>query len=149
MPLSKCILPADMSSSSEYNTLIELTGDLRVAVRSHLTYLSGVLLAKHLISPDDDHYLRNQLHSEADRAAKLIELIQNRVQQNPKHYNKFICVLQDGACQVYADILHKLDQVLQRHQCNGNSMWGVGLLPSIILLRMVLRSAMVYKLHVP
>ena len=114
-----------MSSGSEYNTLIELTGDLRVAVQSDLTHLSGVLLAKYLISPDDDRYLRNQLHSEADRAAKLIELIQSRVHQNPQHYHTFIRVLQDGGCQAYADILHKLHQVLQRHQRNGKGVWGL------------------------
>ena len=113
-----------MSSSSEYNTLIELTGDLRVAVQSDLTHLSGVLLAKYLISPDDDRYLRNQLHSEADRTAKLIELIQNSVHQNPQHYHTFNRVLQDGACQVYADILRKLHQVLQRHQSNGKGVYS-------------------------
>ena len=78
----------------EYNTLIKLTSELRLAVRSELISLTGALLASRLISLDNDIELRNTAHSEVERSARLVELVQNKVRQNPHHYHSFVGILQ-------------------------------------------------------
>ena len=99
-----------MSMASEYRTVISHTTDLRLAVRFDLIALSGELLAVGLISPDNDSELRNTRQSEAERAAKLVEIIQTKIKLNCKHYYTFLNVLRTRHQQQYSDILHKLDK---------------------------------------
>ena len=107
-------------NSSEYSTLIDLTVDLRLAVRPHLVALSGDLLASRLISPDGEADLRNTVLSETERSAKLIELVQNKVKQNSKHYHTFTGILKGTANHfVYDDILQKLEMAYRSYQQNG------------------------------
>ena len=54
----------------EYNTLIKLTSELRLAARSELISLTGAR-----ISLDNDIELRNTAHSEVERSARLVELV--------------------------------------------------------------------------
>ena len=103
--------------SAEYDTLIEITVDLRLAVRPHLLSLSGGLLASRLISPDNEAELRNTVVSEAERAAKLVELVQSKVRQNSRHYHSFIGILEgDNDSYVYSDILQKLERTYRSHR---------------------------------
>ena len=101
--------------SEEYRTMIDLTSELRLAVRSQLISLSGSLLASSLISPESDVELRNMAHSEIERSARLVELVQNKVRQNPHHYHSFIGILQGNQDQ-YRDILQQLEHTYQEHQ---------------------------------
>ena len=104
-------------SSVEYSTLIAITVDLRLAIRPHLVSLSGALLASRLISPDSEAELRDTVHSEAERAAKLVGLVQNKVRQNSRHYHTFIGILEgDNDSYVYSDILQKLEQTYHSHR---------------------------------
>ena len=102
-------------NSAEYSTLIDLTSELRLAVRSELISLTGSLLAARLISLDNDIELRNTTHSKAERSARLVELVQNKVRQNPRHYHSFIGILQGNQDQ-YRDILQRLEHTHQAHQ---------------------------------
>ena len=102
-------------NSAEYKTMIDLTSELRVAVRPELVSLTGSLLASRLISPHNDIELRNIVHSEVERSAKLVELVQNKVRQNPRHYHSFIGILQGNQDQ-YGDILRKLENTCQKQQ---------------------------------
>ena len=102
-------------NSAEYSTLIDLTSELRLAIRSELISLAGSLLATRLISPEGDAELRNTTHSEVERSARLVELIQNKVRQNPHHYHSFIGILQGNQDQ-YRDILQQLEHTFQEHQ---------------------------------
>ena len=102
-------------NSAEYSTLIDLTSELRLAVRSELISVTGSLLASRLISLDNDIELRNTGHSEVERSARLVELVQNKVRQNPRHYHSFIGILQGNRDQ-YRDILQQLEQTYQAHQ---------------------------------
>ena len=102
-------------NSPEYRTLIDLTSELGLAVRSNLISLSGALLSARLISPDNDTELRNKFHIEADRAARLVELVQNKVRQNFRHYYTFVGILR-GTPGQYSDILQKLDRACAPHQ---------------------------------
>ena len=102
-------------NSAEYKTMIDLTDELRLAVKYELISLSGSLLSVRLISHDSEADLRNTAHSEADRSARLVELIQNKVLQNPRHYCSFIGILQRSQ-ERYRDILEQLKHTYRKHQ---------------------------------
>ena len=106
-------------STPEYLTLIFLTGELRGAVQNDLVPMCDNLVAKYLISPDIASQLRSPMHPKADRAANLIEIIQNKVQQNPQHYHTFIQVLENQGREYYHDILNRLREVYRQN--GGNS----------------------------
>jgi hypothetical protein len=108
-------------NSAEYRTMIDLTSELRLAVRPELISLTGSLLASRLISPDNDIELRDTAHSgEVERSARLVELVQNKVRQNPHHYHSFTGILQGNQDQ-YRDILQRLEQTYQeRRRRDGN-----------------------------
>jgi hypothetical protein len=99
-------------NSAEYDTMINLTPDLRLAVKSNLTPLSGDLFAENLISSSSEEEMRNDVHSKEHRAAEVVKLVQDKVKQNPQHYDTFIRVLwRDHDC--YSDILQKLHEEFQ------------------------------------
>ena len=102
-------------NSAEYRTLIDCTSELRVAVRSTLVSLSGSLLANRLISFDNDIKLRDPVKSELERSARLIELVQDKVRLNTRHYHSFIGILRENQDQ-YSDILQLLEQTYCSHQ---------------------------------
>ena len=117
-----------MANSSEYRTIILYTGDLRRAVQSNLISLSGVLLAAGLISADNESELRHLQHTEVDRAARLVELVRNKVHQDSRHFNTFLGVLCSDNSQ-YADILHKLNETrrsLSRTEPGGQTAASAG-----------------------
>ena len=103
------------NTTTEYSTLIDLTSELRLAVGPEIISLTGHLLASRLISWDNDIELRNTAQSVVERSAKLVELVQNKVQQNPRHYYCFIGILQENQDQ-YRDILQRLEHTYQIHQ---------------------------------
>ena len=53
--------------------------------------------------------MRNGMHPEATRAAKLVELIRDKVEQNPKCYHTFIEVLEQDQM-TNQDILEQLKE---------------------------------------
>ena len=120
-------------TTAEYSTLIDLTSELRLAVRSELISLTGSLLASRLISPECEAELRNTFHSEVERSARLVELIQSKVQQNPRHYHSFIGILQGNQDQ-YGDVLQRLEQAYQEH-CGEQHNDGKHLHVAMVTLR--------------
>ena len=57
------------------------------------------------------------MQSEADRAARLVELVQNKVLLDSKHYHTFIGILQSNWGKLYySDILQKMDETYSSHQ---------------------------------
>ena len=95
-----------MAGSSEYRTLLRLTGDVQLAVKSQLVSLGGALVANELIDPGQYAGLRNANIADSTRAADLVGYIQEKVLQNAQHYHTFIDVLESQA--QYGDILKKL-----------------------------------------
>lgn len=100
-----------MASNPEYLRIVALTKDLQLSVRDQLTSLSLALVSKLLISPDAGSDLRNPMHSGADRAAKLVELLQRKVLEDAKHYHTFIRVLEEDGSEYHRVILGKLRQL--------------------------------------
>ena len=98
-----------MADVPEYKTLIQCTPKLRLAVRGDLINLSGQLLAAGLISPDAFSELRNPMILQNERAAKLVQLITEKVQHNQSNYHTFIDTLSRGS-QIYSDVLRILNE---------------------------------------
>ena len=103
------------TNSVEYKTLVHLTSALQLAVKTQLTPLGGELVSSRLITPGRYHVLRNSMHPEEDRAADLVQLIQDKVQQNPQWYQVFVSVLEKDWSQ-YGDILQTLHQTMESFQ---------------------------------
>ena len=94
----------------EYQTLISCTTKLRAAVCADLVCLSGCLLERGLILPGNASELTNRNVEEADRAARLVELIQHKVNLDSQNYVKFIDILEENRHH-YSDILDILKKV--------------------------------------
>ena len=90
--------------------------ELRTAVKGDLTGLSGHLFAEGLISDDNCSELRNRNVEEADRAARLVELVQRRIKLDPQNYFKFIDVLVERDSQYYSSILRTLKMISIIHK---------------------------------
>ena len=99
------------SNTFEYQTIISCTTKLRDAVCNNLVRLSGCLLEKGLISQHNDSELRNRYVEEADRAARLVEMIQHKVKLDRCNYVKFTSILEEDSHH-YSDILRILKEAL-------------------------------------
>ena len=78
----------------EYQTIISCTSELITTVSGDLIRLIGYLLAGRLISDNNFSELGNRDIKEADRAARLVELVQDKVMLDPENYLKFIHILE-------------------------------------------------------
>lgn len=100
---------ASGSNTPEYRTLVAKTEDLSLALRSNLISIGGALFSRELISHDDYSSVRNPMHSESQRAANLVSLIQEKVLQSAQNYHVFIEVLEEDLTQ-YSTILSRLKE---------------------------------------
>jgi hypothetical protein len=109
----------DSANTVEYRTMIKCTVKLRNAVSDNLVPLSGCLLSKGLITVDNERELRYIHTLEADRAAKLVQMIQGKVQLDHQNYHKFVDILKEEDSRYYSDILTTLTKTLRE----GNYAW--------------------------
>ena len=101
-----------LSETPEYRTMVKCTHVLRTAVQTHLFSLGASLLSEELISTDNDSDIRNTMHSEPERAARLIEILQLQVKLEPQNFHTFRGVL-DNDRDIYKDILKTLREKYQ------------------------------------
>ena len=97
------------TSSAEYRTLLFHTADLQLAMKAQLILLGAQLVSAQLITTEQFCEIRNPQHPSEKRAADLVQLVQDKVQQNPQCYQTFIDVVKKDQSQ-YGDILEKLQQ---------------------------------------
>ena len=97
----------------KYQTLIKRTMELKTAVSNDLVNLSGHLLAKGLISGNSKCEVTNDYTPEANRAAKLVDMIQKKVQLHHENYDEFVATLKQANSEYYKDILKILDETLR------------------------------------
>ena len=102
-----------MAEMAEYETLIRHTVDLQLAVKADLVSLGAELVSAGIITPSQYQETRNSYRSVDDRAANLVGYVQNKVHQNPQHYDTFIGVLMSDQSQ-YGDILAKLQETRRK-----------------------------------
>ena len=96
--------------TEEYDAIIKTTAKLTRAVKNELTPLSQELVARELISVDQGVELRNGNVGAVDRAANLVALVTNKVEQNRKNFYRFVEALIDNRS-VYKDILESLEPI--------------------------------------
>ena len=96
-------------NTKEYKAIVKATAKLESAVKHNITPLCGELVSCGLITPDQKSRLRNRNHDESERAADLVEMITNKVEQDPKNYETFLTVLQ-GDRTTYQEVLGILEQ---------------------------------------
>ena len=90
--------------------MIHCTVQLKTAVSKTLSELGGCLLARGLITRNKECELRNSNVNEDERAAELVNLVQNKVKLDPRNYIKFIGILQEAG-EYYNEILRSLSEV--------------------------------------
>ena len=98
-----------MAGSVEYKVLVRHTVDLQRAVKDNLTPLGAQLVAAEIITPDQYEEIRNAHRSVNERGADLVGYVQNKVRQDPWHYQAFLGALWSDPSQ-YGGILAKLEQ---------------------------------------
>ena len=101
----------DIIIVAEYQTIICCTSKLTTAISGNLMGLSGSLLEEGLISGDNFRELRNRSVEEADRAAKLVELVQHKVKLDNQNFFKFVGILEKEGSDYYREILKSLSEV--------------------------------------
>ena len=106
------ILSSQPSETPEYRTMLRCTRALRTAVQPHLFALGASLVSEDLISTDNDSDLRNTMHSEPERAARLVEILQLKVKLESQNYHTFVRILDDDR-DIYKDILKTLSEKYQ------------------------------------
>ena len=100
-------------NTPEYVAFIQTTSKLTSAVKNHLVWLSGELVSKQLITPDQGKELRNGKNSALERAADLVKLITDKVEQDTRNYDTFIGILMENS-NAYGDVLECLKSVYTR-----------------------------------
>ena len=95
-------------NTKEYRIVKECTPQLRLAVQSDITHLSGQLLGGDLINVENDASFRNKSTEIIDRAADLVSVISDKVEQDPGNYYKFVSILKNCGCQ-YEAVLKQLE----------------------------------------
>ena len=98
-----------MAGSVEYKVLVRHTVDLQQAVKDNLTALGAQLVAAEIITPGQYREIRNPNRPVNERGADLVEYVQNKVRQDPRHYQAFLGALWSDLSQ-YGGILAKLKQ---------------------------------------
>ena len=105
------VLIADHASmakrTKEHLMMTKATVRLTNAVKNELTPLSLELVARELISVDQGVELRNGNVGAADRAATLVALVTNKVEQDRKNFYIFVEILIDNRSE-YKEILEDL-----------------------------------------
>lgn len=99
-----------MAETKEYTTLRELVPELRLAVQPHLLTLSGHLLAKGLITDDQETELRNESKCKKSRAADLVSMVMNKVKLDSTCFKTFITALKDNGVPYVEILITRLKQ---------------------------------------
>ena len=100
-------------NTPEYLSVIKATSKLTCAVKNDLVWFSGELVSKQLITADQGEELRNGKIDAVERAASLVKLITDKVEQDTRNFQTFIRILMDNRG-VYEDVLECLETVYTR-----------------------------------
>lgn len=98
-------------NSAEYRTTRRLARDLQLAFQNDLTNLSLSLQGTDpmLLTANNAAEVRNKMLTDAERAAKLVQYIQVKVESDPNCYHALVEVLTRNS-RYYSSILEKLNK---------------------------------------
>ena len=94
-------------NSPEYCSIVEATGKLTRALKNNITPICADLVSKHLITTEQQRGLRNPVHEAIDRAADLVQLLTDKVEENPANYHTLVRILEEDKT-TYGDVLEHL-----------------------------------------
>lgn len=94
-------------NTPEYLAIIQATSKLISALKNDLVWLTAELVSKQLITADQGEELRNSRNNALERAANLVKLITDKVEQDRGNYDTFIGILM-GNLSVYGDVVKYL-----------------------------------------
>ena len=94
-------------NSAEYRAILKATGKLTKTFRNNITSICAELVAKDLITPDQQRSLRNPNHDPLERAADLVQLLTDKVEANSANYHTLVKILEEDTA-TYNDVLESL-----------------------------------------
>ena len=89
------------------HTIKNASGKLTRAFAHNMTLICAELVANDLISPDQYRTLRNRNHAALERASDLVQLLTDKVKENPANYHTFVKILEEDRA-MYNDVLGSL-----------------------------------------
>ena len=108
-------------NTPEYLTFNAYISDLRLAIQSDLINLGLHLMSCGLISSENELSIRNTVHSDVERAARCLELVQRRIEEDQSNFEQFLQILKRTL--KHQSILLKVQEThenycrLQQHVC--------------------------------
>jgi hypothetical protein len=94
-------------NSPEYRSILKATGKLTRALKNNITPVCADLVAIDLITPEQQRKLRNPMHEAIERAADLVQLLTDKVEENTANYSKLITILKEDMA-TFGDVLECL-----------------------------------------
>ena len=94
-------------NSPEYRSILKATGKLTRALKNNITPICADLVANDLITTEQQKKLRNPMHEAIERAADLVQLLTDKVEENPANYHTLIRILGEDTA-TYGDVLEYL-----------------------------------------
>ena len=95
-------------NTPEYDAILKATGKLTKVLKNNITSICAELVANKLITPDQQRKLRNANQDVLERAADLVELLTDKVEENPANYHTFVKILEDEDKATYKAVLESL-----------------------------------------
>ena len=80
-------------NSPEYRSILKATGKLTRALKNNITPICADLVANDLITTEQQKKLRNAKHDAIERAADLVQLLTDKVEENPANYHTLVRIL--------------------------------------------------------
>ena len=105
------------TATPESCTVRAVASELKLALQGDLLSVSLDLQATDpaLLTPDNVSEVTNTARSEAERAVRLVTLIQNRIESDPRCYRALTGVLKKNPT-YYGEILMKLEETFQQQE---------------------------------
>ena len=94
-------------NSPEYCSIVKATGKLTRALKNNITPICADLVSNHLITPDQQKKLRNPTRDAIESAADLVQLLTDKVEENPANYHTLVRILEEDKT-TYRDVLERL-----------------------------------------
>ena len=94
-------------NSPEYCSIVKATGKLTRALKNNITPICADLVSNHLITPEQQKKLRNPNRDAIESAADLVQLLTDKVEENPANYHTLVRILEEDKT-TYRDVLEHL-----------------------------------------
>ena len=95
-------------NTTEYDTLLRATSKLTKVVKNNITSLCAELVSSRLITPEQQRALRNPNHDVLERAADLVALVTEKVEEDRGRYHDLLAILKQDE-NTYREVLNVLE----------------------------------------